>query len=33
MNPSNFEIVWNRASTIYKTLGAIDAARTEEPEP
>ena len=25
MNPSNFEIVWNRASTIYKTLGAIDA--------
>lgn len=24
MNPSNFEIVWNRASTIYKTLGAID---------
>ena len=25
MNPSNFEIVWNRASTIYKSLGAIDA--------
>src|SRR5438552_5446609 len=25
MNPSNFEIVWNRASTIYKTLGAIDS--------
>ena len=25
MNPSNFEVVWNRASTIYKTLGAIDA--------
>jgi len=25
MNPSNFEIVWNRASTIYKMLGAIDA--------
>jgi len=25
LNPSNFEIVWNRASTIYKTLGAIDA--------
>jgi len=24
-NPSNFETVWNRASTIYKTLGAIDA--------
>src|SRR6266850_4340155 len=24
MNPSNFEVVWNRASTIYKTLGAID---------
>ena len=24
MNPSNFEIVWNRASTIYKSLGAID---------
>ncbi len=23
MNPSNFEVVWNRASTIYKTLGAI----------
>ena len=22
-NPSNFEIVWNRASTIYKTLGAL----------
>ncbi len=25
MNPSNFEVVWNRASTIYKTLGAIDS--------
>src|SRR6266446_4263436 len=25
MNPSNFEIAWNRASTIYKSLGAIDA--------
>jgi len=25
MNPSNFEVVWNRASTIYKALGAIDA--------
>lgn len=25
MNPSNFEVVWNRASTIYKSLGAIDA--------
>jgi len=25
MNPSNFEIVWNRASGIYKSLGAIDA--------
>jgi NitT/TauT family transport system substrate-binding protein len=25
LNPSNFEIVWNRASTIYKSLGAIDA--------
>ena len=24
MNPSNFEIVWNRASTIYQSLGAID---------
>jgi NitT/TauT family transport system substrate-binding protein len=24
LNPSNFEIVWNRASTIYKSLGAID---------
>lgn len=23
-NPSNFEIVWNRASTIYKSLGVID---------
>jgi NitT/TauT family transport system substrate-binding protein len=23
-NPSNFETVWNRASTIYKTLGALD---------
>jgi NitT/TauT family transport system substrate-binding protein len=23
MNPSNFEVVWNRASTIYKSLGAI----------
>jgi NitT/TauT family transport system substrate-binding protein len=25
MNPSNFEVVWNRASTIYKSLGAIVA--------
>ncbi|MHB1307316.1 MAG: OmpA family protein [Limisphaerales bacterium] len=25
MNPSNFEVVWNRASTIYKSLGAISA--------
>ena len=25
MNPSSFEIVWNRAATIYKSLGAIDA--------
>jgi outer membrane protein OmpA-like peptidoglycan-associated protein len=24
-NPSNFEVVWNRASTIYKSLGAIAA--------
>jgi ABC-type nitrate/sulfonate/bicarbonate transport system substrate-binding protein/outer membrane protein OmpA-like peptidoglycan-associated protein len=24
MNPSNFEIVWSRASTIYQSLGAID---------
>src|SRR5213079_160091 len=24
MNPSSFEVVWNRASTIYKSLGAID---------
>ncbi|MFO1497168.1 MAG: phosphate ABC transporter substrate-binding/OmpA family protein [Verrucomicrobiota bacterium] len=24
LNPSNFEVVWNRASTIYKSLGAID---------
>jgi len=24
MNPSDFEVVWNRASTIYKSLGAID---------
>lgn len=24
MNPSSFEIVWNRASSIYKSLGAID---------
>ncbi|MBK8477997.1 MAG: OmpA family protein [Opitutaceae bacterium] len=24
MNPSNFEVVWNRASTIYKSLGVID---------
>ncbi len=24
MNPANFEVVWNRASTIYKSLGAID---------
>ncbi len=23
MNPANFEVVWNRASTIYKSLGAI----------
>jgi outer membrane protein OmpA-like peptidoglycan-associated protein len=22
-NPSNFEVVWNRASTIYKSLGAV----------
>jgi ABC-type nitrate/sulfonate/bicarbonate transport system substrate-binding protein/outer membrane protein OmpA-like peptidoglycan-associated protein len=26
LNPSNFEVVWNRASTIYKSLGAIDVA-------
>ena len=26
MNPSNFEVVWNRASTIYKSLGVIDAS-------
>jgi NitT/TauT family transport system substrate-binding protein len=25
MNPANFEVIWNRASTIYKSLGAIDA--------
>jgi NitT/TauT family transport system substrate-binding protein len=25
MNPSSFEIVWSRASTIYQSLGAIDA--------
>ena len=24
MNPANFEIVWNRASSIYKSLGLID---------
>ncbi len=24
MNPASFEIVWNRASAIYKSLGAID---------
>lgn len=24
MNPSNFEIVWNRASAIYQSIGAID---------
>ena len=24
LNPSNFEVVWSRASTIYKSLGAID---------
>ncbi|MBE7501376.1 MAG: OmpA family protein [Verrucomicrobiales bacterium] len=24
-NPANFETVWNRASTIYQSLGAIDA--------
>ena len=24
LNPSSFEIVWNRASSIYKSLGAID---------
>jgi NitT/TauT family transport system substrate-binding protein len=23
LNPSNFEVIWNRASTIYKSLGAI----------
>ncbi len=25
LNPSNFEVVWNRASTIYQSLGAISA--------
>ncbi|MDH7502386.1 MAG: phosphate ABC transporter substrate-binding/OmpA family protein [Verrucomicrobiota bacterium] len=25
MNPANFEVIWNRASTIYKSLGAISA--------
>ena len=25
MNPVNFEAIWNKASTIYQTLGAIDA--------
>ena len=25
MNPANFEVVWNRASTIYQSLGAIEA--------
>lgn len=25
MNPANFEVIWNRASTIYKSLGAITA--------
>jgi ABC-type nitrate/sulfonate/bicarbonate transport system substrate-binding protein/outer membrane protein OmpA-like peptidoglycan-associated protein len=25
LNPSNFEVVWNRASTIYRSLGAITA--------
>ncbi|MGI8964721.1 MAG: OmpA family protein, partial [Limisphaerales bacterium] len=25
LNPSNFEVVWNRASTIYRSLGAISA--------
>jgi ABC-type nitrate/sulfonate/bicarbonate transport system substrate-binding protein/outer membrane protein OmpA-like peptidoglycan-associated protein len=25
LNPSNFDVVWNRASTIYKSLGAINA--------
>jgi hypothetical protein len=24
MNPSNFEVTWTRASTIYKSLGVID---------
>jgi outer membrane protein OmpA-like peptidoglycan-associated protein/ABC-type nitrate/sulfonate/bicarbonate transport system substrate-binding protein len=26
MNPSNFEVVWNRSATIYKSLGAISVA-------
>lgn len=34
MNPANFESIWNRASTIYQTLGAIDtvvaAAKVKE---
>lgn len=25
MNPSSFETIWNRASTIYKSIGAVDA--------
>jgi NitT/TauT family transport system substrate-binding protein len=25
LNPSNFEVVWNRSSTIYQSLGAISA--------
>ncbi len=25
MNPANFEVVWNRASTIYRALGAMDS--------
>jgi NitT/TauT family transport system substrate-binding protein len=26
LNPSNFEVVWNRACAIYKSLGAIDVS-------
>jgi ABC-type nitrate/sulfonate/bicarbonate transport system substrate-binding protein len=35
MNPANFEAIWNKASTIYQTLGTIDsivaAAKVKEP--
>ena len=31
-NPANFEVVWNSASTIYKSLGTIDTLRARRPK-